>query len=130
MAVGPSAYTLNKVLDAIGNNTSFAVAQVYVQLHTGNPGANGTSNVATETTRKAVSFAAASGGSMASDADVSWTNMATADPDVLTHVSYWDASTSGNFLESAALTASKTVNDGDNLTIPSGSLVIAGTPAS
>ena len=72
MAEGLSSYAANAILNAMGNNTSFAVATAYVQLHTAAPGSAGTANVATETTRKAVSFAVASGGSMASDADVSW----------------------------------------------------------
>lgn len=76
MATGLSSYLANSFLDALGNNTSFAVTTVYVKLHTGDPGANGTANAATETTRKSVSFAAASSGSIASDADITWTNIA------------------------------------------------------
>ena len=76
MATGLSAYLCNSFLDALGNNTSYAVTQVYIKLHVGDPGAAGTSNAATETTRKAVSFGAASTGAIASDADISWTNIA------------------------------------------------------
>jgi hypothetical protein len=39
-------------------------------------------------------------------------------------VSFWDASSTGNFLWSAALTASKTINTGDTLNISSASLTI------
>ena len=35
-------------------NTSFAVAATYVKLHTGDAGEAGTSNAATEATRKAI----------------------------------------------------------------------------
>lgn len=117
-----SDYAENAVADAICNNTSLAVAQVYVKLHTGDPGENGTSNVAGETTRKAASFGAASGGVCTSDADVNWTSVSTAE--TISHVSFWDASTNGNCLGSGALTASKTVAVGDTLSIPSGSLTL------
>lgn len=129
MAEGPSTYTLNKILDAIGNNTSFAVAQCYMQLHVGAPGAAGTSNVATETTRKSVSEAAAALAAMENDADIEWTVLPTADPETYTFWSLWDAPTGGNFLWSGPMTANA-VSDGDSFTIPPGSFVLSGTPAS
>ena len=127
MAVGISSYLANEWLDAVGNNGSFAVAQVYVQLAIGDPGANGTSNQATETTRKSVSFAAASGGSMASDADVTWTNIAGSQD--ATHFSAWDSLTTGNFLFSGTITANAYVA-GDTFTITSGNLTVSLTLAS
>lgn len=127
MAEGISSYTATAVLNALGNNTSFAVTTAYIQLHVGAPGANGTSNTATETTRKSVSFASASAGSMASDADVTWTNIAGSQD--ATHFTLWDASTSGNFLGSGAITANA-YTAGDTYTIPSGSLTLSFTVAS
>lgn len=104
-------------------NSSFAVANVYIKLHTGDPGEAGTGNAAGETTRKVVTFAAASAGAMASNADAAWTNVSTSE--TYSHISLWDASTAGNCLWSGALTASKTVVAGDNFTIPSGSLTLS-----
>jgi hypothetical protein len=127
MAVGISSYLAGKWLDAVGNNTSFAVTTSYVQLHIGDPGAAGTSNTATETTRKTVSFAAASAGSMASDADVTWTNIAGSQD--ATHFSAWDASSAGNFLFSGTITANAYVA-GDTFTITSGNLTVSLTLAS
>jgi hypothetical protein len=116
----------NKMLDALGGDATYtASAAVYAKLHIGDPGAAGTSNPATDTTRQAVSFAAASAGSKVSDAQVQWTNLATADPDVITHVSFWTASTGGTFLGSDDLPSSKSVNDGDTLTIASGDISLA-----
>jgi hypothetical protein len=40
----------------------------------------------------------------------------------VTHVGIYDASTSGNLLVYAALTTSKTINSGDTVTFPAGSL--------
>lgn len=118
-----SNYAENAILDAIGNNTSLAVAQCYTKLHTGDPGETGTSNAAGETTRKSTSFAAASGGSMATDADLTWTSVSTAE--TISHVSIWDASSNGNCLWTGALTASKTVAVGDTFQISSGSLTLS-----
>lgn len=112
-----------KTLRGGGNGTSFtAPTNVYVKLHIGDPGEDGTSNAAGETTRKAATFAAPAnpGGTMDSNADISWTSVSTAE--TYSHVSVWDASTNGNCLITGALTASKTVAVGDTFTIPSGSL--------
>lgn len=127
MATGLSAYTADKFLDALGNNTSFAVTTVYVKLHVGDPGANGTANPATETTRKSVSFAAASGGAIASDASVSWTNIAGSED--ATHFTAWDSETTGNFLFSGLITGNP-YTAGDTLTIASGALTASLTVAS
>jgi len=127
MATGISSYLANAWLDAVGNNTSFAVATVYVKLHVGDPGANGTSNAATETTRKAASFAAASSGSIASDAAITWTNIAGSQD--ATHFTAWDNISAGNFLFSGTITANA-YTAGDTFTISSGALTVSLTLAS
>lgn len=122
-----SDYAENKLLDAVLNHTTtgggLPTADVYVKLHTGDPGEAGTSNAAGETTRKQASFAAASSGSCASDADLTWTNVSTSE--TYSHISLWDASSNGNCLWTGALTASKAVNSGDTFTIASGSLTVS-----
>lgn len=127
MATGLSAYAANKFLDALGNNTSFAVNSAYVKLHIGDPGANGTANPADETTRKAVSFGAASAGSITSDADITWTNI-TGSQDA-TFFTAWDSESAGNFLFSGSITGNA-YTAGDTLTISSGTLVVSLTVAS
>jgi hypothetical protein len=127
MAHGIGAYLGNAWMDALGNNTSFAVAQVYVKLHVGDPGANGTANPATETTRKAVSFGAASAGALASDADVSWTNIAGSQD--ANHFTAWDNLTAGNFLFSGSIVAGA-YTAGDTYTISAGNLTVSLTLAS
>lgn len=103
-------------------NTSFAVAQPYVKLHTGDPGEDGTNNAAGETTRKSVSFSAASSGSMASSATVTWTNVSTTE--TYSHWSLWDASTSGNCLWTGAFSSSASVTAGDTFQITSLTLTL------
>ena len=127
MAVGISTYLANAWMNALGNATSFSVTTPYIKLHVGDPGAAGTSNAATETTRKAVSFAAASAGALASDADVTWTNIAGSQD--ATHFTAWDNATTGNFLFSGTITGNA-YTAGDTYTISSGGLTVSLTVAS
>ena len=127
MATGLSSYLANKFLDAVGNATAYSAANVYVKLHTGDPGANGTANAATEITRKEVTFAAASGGAIASDAAVTWTNIAGSED--ATFFTAWDNASAGNFLFSGTITGNA-YTAGDTYTIPSGSLTASLTLAS
>ena len=127
MATGLSSYLANSFLDALGNATSFSVTTVYIKLHTGDPGANGTANAATETTRKEVTFAAASGGAIASDAAVTWTNIAGSED--ASYFTAWDNASAGNFLFSGTITGNAYVA-GDTYTITSGSLSASLTLAS
>ena len=115
-----SNYYEDALLNSL-RNASAAVANVYVKLHIGDPGEAGTSNPATETTRKVVTFAAASGGSMASNADVSWTSVAGSED--YTHFTLWDNVSAGNCLWSGTITANA-VTAGDTFTIASGNLTL------
>lgn len=117
---GFSDYAEPKILDVLFNNTAFgSVANVYVKLHTGDPGDAGTSNAATETTRKEATFAAASGGTITTDAAITWTNVAGSED--FTHFSLWDHLTAGNCLFTGTITANA-VTAGDTFTIATGDL--------
>lgn len=125
MTVGLSAANLaNKWLDMLGGTAFTAPAAFYVKLHTADPGASGATAASAETTRKAITFSAASAGSKAASASVSWTSWS-AGSETISHLSFWDASTSGNFLGSVALTASKAVANGDTLTLSSLSIALS-----
>ena len=127
MATGLSAYLANSFLNALGNATAYSVTLPYIKLHVGDPGANGTANPAVETTRKSVSFATASAGAIASDADITWTNIAGSED--ATHFTAWDNLTAGNFLFSGTITGNP-YTAGDTYTIASGSLTASLTVAS
>jgi len=127
MAAGISSYTANKWLEAACKATSFSVTSVYIQLHTATPGAAGTTSVATETTRKIATFASAASGSIASNADVAWTNIAGSQ--TASFFTAWDALTAGNFLFSGSITANA-YTAGDTFTITSGNLTASLTLAS
>jgi hypothetical protein len=127
VAEGASEFFIDSALNAAFNNTAFQITQAYLQLHTGAPGAAGTSNVATDNTRKTVSFgapAAPSGGviTISNDAQVQWTNLTAAQD--ATHYSLWDASSSGNFLGSGAITADAYLI-GDKITFAVGDIDIS-----
>lgn len=130
MTVGLSAANLANawlnVLRGGGNGVTFtAPATVFVQLHTGDPGASGTSNVSSTTTRVAITFAAAAAGAMAANGTLpSWASWAGTNGEVVTHISLWSASSAGTFYDSIALTASKTVNTGDTLNLSSCTLAL------
>jgi hypothetical protein len=128
MAYGSTQYLNNAWLNTIkSTGTSFNVAAgIYVKLHisTG-PGADGTTNPSSVTTRVAVTFAAATTGVLTQNGTApSWTSWAGTNGEVLTSVSYWDASTAGNCLWTATLASSKTINTGDTFTLSSSALTI------
>ena len=127
MPTGLSSYLANKFLDAVGNATAYSATDVYVKLHIGDPGADGTANAATETTRKSVSFSAASAGGLTSDADLSWESIAGSED--ATFFTVWDNLSAGNFLFSGTV-AGNAYTAGDTFTIPSGSLTVSLTLAS
>ena len=119
MTVGLSTTnTANSLLNTL-RGTSFSNANTYVALHTGDPGASGTTAAsAGSTDRSQVTFSAASGGAIAlTGTQPTWTNGGTTE--TITHISVWSATTSGNFLWSAQLTASKSWASGDTLTLTS-----------
>ena len=127
MAEGMSTATANAILNAIGNATAYSLTNVYVKLHTGAPGAAGTANAATETTRKVVSFGAASGGQMQNDAAITWTSIAGSQD--ATHFSLWDDVSAGNFVGSGTITAASYAA-GDTYTVAIGGFLLSLTIAS
>jgi hypothetical protein len=122
MAVGLSTVnTANAWLNVLKGNsagvTFTAPAVQAAKLHTADPGSAGTTAAAAgDTTRKALTFNAASGGSMSlTSAPASWTNGGTSE--TLTHITVWDSTTAGNFQYSAALTASQAWASGNTFTL-------------
>lgn len=117
MTSGPSSYLANKWLDMVGGTAFTAPAAAYAKLHTGNPGSAGTSSASANTTRVQVAlWSSASGGVKQGLTVLEWSSWASG-AETITHVTLWDAASSGNFLWSFALDAGRTVNNGDTLTI-------------
>lgn len=115
MAWGISTYLVNKLLDHTFRNTSYTPpTTIYAKMHTGDPGSAGTANASAQTTRVATTFAAAASGSIAISNTPEFTLNAS---ETITGVSFWDASTSGNFLYSAQASVSKGGVSGDIIRI-------------
>ena len=113
-----SNYAELKLLEHVTGKTSFTLpTNVYLKLHTGDPGEDCTSNAATEATRKITAWATAASGAIATSATVEWTNVSSTE--TYTHWSMWDASTAGNSLWNGALSASAAVTSGDTFQITS-----------
>jgi hypothetical protein len=113
-----SNYAELKILDHLTGTASWtAPSTVYIKLHTGDAGEAGTTNAATETTRKAASWSAASSGSISTSATLEWTNVAATE--TYSHWSAWDNSTAGNCLWTGALSSSAAVTAGDTFQITS-----------
>lgn len=96
-----------------------APTATYVKLHTADPGsAAATAAAAGSTTRVVATFAAPSGNAIAlTGTQPAWTNGGTSE--TLTHISVWDAISTGNFLFSAPLTASQAWASGNTFTLTS-----------
>lgn len=122
MTVGLKATIAASLLDALLNSVAYdGPSNLWIKLHTGDPGAAAASNAATETTRKEVTFSAASGGAITNDNAPQWDTVPAAED--FSHISVWDASTAGNFLFSAVMTANA-VGIGDTFIIAAGDLDI------
>lgn len=111
-----TANLANKWLDMLGGTAFTAPTNTYVKLHTGDPGAAGTSNASGNTTRQQITWSAAASGSKSMSGTLSWSAWA-AGTETISHISIWDNSTAGNVLWTGALSSSKTVNNGDTLNI-------------
>jgi hypothetical protein len=111
-----------ELLDAVFNADvgTLPIENVYVKLHIGDPGEDGTGNAAAETDRVEMTAGAAAAGATTNDNAITWTNVSNAE--TYSHISLWDNSTAGNCLMYGALSASKAVNAGDTFTIAAGDL--------
>jgi len=119
-----AAILARAILNKVFRGTDFTVAGVYVKLHIGDPGEDGTANAAGNTSRQQATFGtAASGGAISNTTLLEW--LAVSTTEVYSHVSLWDASSGGNCLWKGPLAASKSVNAGDTFRIPIGDLDIS-----
>lgn len=113
-----SNYAENKILGHLTGESSWtAPTTLYIQLHTADPGEDGTTAVAGESSRKSISWSAASGGSISASGTISWVNVST--EETYTHWSIWDASTAGNCLWVGALSSSASMLVGESFQITS-----------
>lgn len=92
----------------------------FASLHTAEPNASGSNEVTGGSyTREAITWAAASGGTAASGAEIVFDVPAGV---TITHLGYWSASTAGTFYGSRALDTSQTFSSAGTYTIAAGNL--------
>ncbi len=126
---GWEASIANSLLNAALRATSYAgPAVIAMKLHIGFPGTAGTGNAAGNTTRQAITYGAASGGTSTNDSAATWTNVSTSEQ--YTHFSLWSSTTAGAF-QAAGLMTANAVTAGDTFTVSIGnataSLTVAAT---
>lgn len=122
-----SDYLELKFLDHFtGRASTTAPSAVYLGLAVGSiaDNAGGTELSGSNYSRKAITFAVASGGAISSNASVEF-DPATGSWGTVAYWGIWDASTSGNLLFHGVFTASKAIASGDILKVASGSLTIS-----
>lgn len=95
---------------------------VWVQLHTGHPGAAGTTSIATNSTRKSCTFAAAAGGVKATNSDLLWSSVPATE--TYAYFTLWSASTGGTFLWSGSISGGG-VTLGQDFDVASGQLSVS-----
>lgn len=130
--MGLSVAECNKALNALAGRANYPhnSSGVYAQLHTGAPGASGTSNASSHTGRVLCAWNAPSGGAIATSAALVFSSLSLSGPETLTDVSFWDSGTAGagNFLGTATLGSPATMNNGEPFTISAGlTQTISGT---
>ncbi len=116
MTVGLATSMANALVDDLAGT-------VWVQLHTGSPGAAGTSNVATENTRQQAFFDAAVAGIATTNTEMEWVSVAATE--TYSYVSMWDDVTAGAFLASDQLDSARAVTANDNFTLAAGDANLA-----
>lgn len=115
MAVGLSSAAASSLLNSLTGSYT------WVQLHTADPGASGTTAVATNSTRQQVTWTG-SGAARENSGALTWSSVPGSEK--YTHFTVWSASTAGNFGFSGTVTANS-VTTGDTFTIPVGDLDIS-----
>ena len=113
-------------LAAVERLTAWATKYDNIQLHIGDPGANGTANVAAESTRIAVTWGTPDD-SVAGVVTLTHTNdlvvTTAAATEDWTHLSHWDAPTTGDFGGSGTITADA-ITVGSDRTFPAGAVIV------
>jgi|SRR5690554_1143818 len=118
--------TANDLVEYLaGNGSPPNINNIWVQLHDGDPGPDGTDNIAPESSRQQVTFAeSGSGGSIVNSETIEWDDVDTDNGDVYTFYSAWTQESTGTFKYSG-VAISTVVNDGDTIRVAPGGLILS-----
>jgi hypothetical protein len=114
---GLATYGANAILSGTA-----VPATLYVKLHTGNPGAAGTSNAAALNTRKSFTRSSPTAGVCNNLADIEW--LGAPSDENITHCSIWDAVSGGNCWFISAASTPVDLDPGFSMVISTGDLVL------
>lgn len=125
-----SNYLENEVLDHVlgkGTRDFTSPTALYISLYTTDPGEDGSGTEVSGVSyaRTAVTFNTASGGSATNNGDVTFPAAGSGGWGTVSHIGVHDASSAGNLLFYGALTASRTVSEGDIFQISDTNLTIS-----
>jgi hypothetical protein len=122
-----SNYLEGKLIEHVLRNTAYtSPSAVYLSLHTANPDEDGSGTEVSGNgySRQAITFGAHSNGACANTSEETFTASG-GSFGAVSHFGIWDSSSgSTNLLYYGALTATKTVADGDSLKFAAGSVTI------
>ena len=120
-----SSYVDNKLIDhLLGSATYTKPSALYVALFVGNPASGGTEVTTSGSAYARQSAAFTISTNSASNTAAIEYPTATASWGTIDYIAIYDASTAGNQLVSAALSAAKTIASGDVLRIPASNLSV------
>ena len=99
----------------LGTSSTTSPSTIYLGLHTADPTDAGTGAEVSGNgyARQSIAFAASSSGTASNSGAVEFPAASGGNWGTITHVGIYDAASAGNLLFHAALTTSKTINDGD-----------------
>lgn len=121
-----SDYAELKLLDHLLGVTAYTMpSSIYMALYTAAPNdaGGGTEVAGNGYSRQAASFGSAASGQAANDAAITFAAVG-GNWGTVTHFALFDASTSGNMLVHDALTADRTILDGDELVFAIGDVTV------
>lgn len=127
MSLKMSTHLANKVLEAVTKGVSVSYTNLYISLHSADPGDTGASEVAIS--RKETATGDWATASFKSSATVSPFEYSSMPAVTVTHIGLWDAATGGNFLWNGELAVAKTVPAGETLRFDAGNIVAQIDPA-
>lgn len=122
-----SNYAETAVVDwLLGGATPTRPSARYLALHTADPGETGATSELSGNgyARQAVTFGAAASGAATNTSTHTFTASG-GNWGAVTHFSIWDAVSGGNELYSGALTTSRTINNGESLTVAAAAITVS-----
>ena len=126
-------FSINSILDAVFKEAAIPWTNIYLSLHTADPGTTGASEAAQAGYARidvTAAFAPAAAGAIENDVLIGPFTTDGGEATVsVTHFGIWDAASAGNFIFGGAFTAAANFGPADQINIPANELDISVTSA-